>query len=64
VSEEDVVKLIAERCTELGSGGRMIDVILNEASGDMRESELRVGDLPNEIKRDHAEGSRTSGAET
>ena len=26
--EEDVVKLIAERCTELESGGRMIDAIL------------------------------------
>ena len=26
--DEDVVKLIAERCTELESGGRMIDAIL------------------------------------
>jgi len=26
--DEDVIKLIAERCTELESGGRMIDAIL------------------------------------
>ncbi len=38
--DDDVIKLIAERCTELESGGRMIDAILTntvlpEISGEL-----------------------------
>jgi len=46
--EEDVVKLIAERCTELESGGRMIDAILTntmlpEISGEFLKRMIEGG---------------------